>query len=60
MQTAIVEQPKKVVRVIPATVNPQVKTASQYRQQRVVAYCRVSTKQEEQPNIVATQVMLQM
>ena len=55
MQTAIAEQPKKVVRVIPATVNPQVKTASQYRQLRVVAYCRVSTKQEEQLNSYDTQ-----
>lgn len=55
MQTAIVEQPKKVVRVIPATINTQVKTASQYRQLRVVAYCRVSTKQEEQLNSYDTQ-----
>ena len=55
MQTAIAEQPKKVVRVIPATVNPQVKTASQYQQLRVVAYCRVSTKQEEQLNSYDTQ-----
>ncbi len=55
MQTAIAEQTKKVVRVIPATINHQVKTASQYRQLRVVAYCRVSTKQEEQLNSYDTQ-----
>lgn len=50
MQTTIAEQPKKVVRVIPATISSQAQTASQYQQLRVVAYCRVSTKQEEQLN----------
>ena len=49
MQT-VAEQPKMVVRVIPPTISPQAKTAAQYRQLRVVAYCRVSTKQEEQLN----------
>ncbi len=55
MQTVVAEQPKMVVRVIPATVNAQTKTKSQYRQLRVVAYCRVSTKQEEQLNSYETQ-----
>ena len=52
---AVAEQPKKTVRIIPPTINLQVKTASQYRQLRVVAYCRVSTKQEEQLNSYDTQ-----
>ncbi len=55
MQTVVAEQPKMVVRVIPATVNAQTKTKSKYRQLRVVAYCRVSTKQEEQLNSYETQ-----
>ncbi|MBR5947857.1 MAG: recombinase family protein, partial [Clostridia bacterium] len=46
----------KVVRVIPATVNPQEKLKSEYRQIRVAAYCRVSTKQEEQLNSYEVQV----
>lgn len=40
----------KVVRVIPATVNMQDVIHNAYRQLRVAAYCRVSTKQEEQLN----------
>ena len=47
---------EKVVRVIPATVNPQEKLKSEYRQIRVAAYCRVSTKQEEQLNSYDVQV----
>jgi len=47
---------EKVVRVIPATVNPQEKLKSEYRQIRVAAYCRVSTKQEEQLNSYEVQV----
>ena len=50
MQAAVAEQPKKVVRIIPPTISLQTKMESQYRQLRVVAYCRVSTKQEEQLN----------
>ena len=46
----------KVVRIIPATVNPQEKLKSEYRQIRVAAYCRVSTKQEEQLNSYEVQV----
>jgi DNA invertase Pin-like site-specific DNA recombinase len=55
MQMETEKQPKMVVRVIPPTINSQEKTASQYRQLRVVAYCRVSTKQEEQLNSYDTQ-----
>ena len=40
----------KVVRVIPPTINVSESTKQEYRQKRVVAYCRVSTKQEEQLN----------
>lgn len=43
-------QTKKVVRVIPATVNITEEIKKCYRQIRVAAYCRVSTKQEEQLN----------
>lgn len=42
--------PPKVVRVIPAVVNIQEEIKNAYRQIRVAAYCRVSTKQEEQLN----------
>ena len=55
MQTPVAEQPKKVVRVIAPTVTPQEQAKTQYRQLRVVAYCRVSTKQEEQLNSYETQ-----
>ena len=47
MQTATA---KKVVRVIPATINITEEIKKCYRQLRVAAYCRVSTKQEEQLN----------
>ncbi len=50
------EQGKKVVRVIAPTITPQQKIQEQYRQKRVVAYCRVSTKQEEQLNSYETQM----
>lgn len=36
---------QKVVRVIPATVNITEEIKKCYRQLRVAAYCRVSTKQ---------------
>ena len=55
MQTPIAEQPKKVVRVIAPTITPQEQAKKLYRQLRVVAYCRVSTKQEEQLNSYETQ-----
>lgn len=41
---------QKVVRVIPATVNITEEIKKCYRQLRVAAYCRVSTKQDEQLN----------
>lgn len=55
MQTPVAEQPKKVVRVIAPTITPQEQAKNLYRQLRVVAYCRVSTKQEEQLNSYETQ-----
>ena len=50
MQTPVAEQPKKVVRVIAPTITPQEQAKKLYRQLRVVAYCRVSTKQEVRIN----------
>lgn len=47
MQTV---QTPKVVRVIPPTISAADKNRREYRQLRVAAYCRVSTKQEEQLN----------
>lgn len=41
---------QKVVRIIPATINITEEIKKCYRQLRVAAYCRVSTKQEEQLN----------
>ena len=49
-------QAQKIVRVIPATVDQQQQIKSNYRQKRVAAYCRVSTKQEEQLNSYDVQV----
>ena len=43
-------QPPKTVRVIPATIDPKAAITQSYRQLRVAAYCRVSTKQDEQLN----------
>lgn len=40
----------KVVRVIPATISTQKKTNPVRKRLRVAAYCRVSTKQEDQEN----------
>ena len=45
----------KVVRVIEPTINPVEEIKSSYRQLRVAAYCRVSTKQEEQLNSYSVQ-----
>ena len=55
MQTPVAEQPKKTVRIIAPTITPQETAKNLYRQLRVVAYCRVSTKQEEQLNSYETQ-----
>lgn len=43
-------QSRKTVRKIPATINAQTEQKENYRQLQVAAYCRVSTKQEEQLN----------
>lgn len=43
-------KPPRVVRIIPPTIDMQESIREKYRQYRVVAYCRVSTKQEEQLN----------
>lgn len=48
-------RPPRVVRVIPPTINTQESMREKYKQLRVVAYCRVSTKQEEQLNSYETQ-----
>ena len=48
-------RPPRVVRVIPPTINTQESIREKYKQLRVVAYCRVSTKQEEQLNSYETQ-----
>lgn len=48
-QTATAQAPK-VVRHIPATINITEEIKKEYMQLRVAAYCRVSTKQEEQLN----------
>ena len=47
-QTAAI--PQKTVRIIPATIDAKAAIAQNYRQLRVAAYCRVSTKQDEQLN----------
>ena len=46
----------KRVRTIPATVQPLNLYSTEYLLKRVAAYCRVSTKQEEQLNSYETQV----
>lgn len=53
VQTA---QPPRVVRFIAPTIDTQQQLRSEYRQKRVAAYCRVSTKQEEQLNSYESQV----
>ena len=55
MQTPVADHPKKTVRIIAPTITPQETAQNKYRQLRVVAYCRVSTKQEEQLNSYETQ-----
>lgn len=53
-QTAIM--PQKRVRTIPPTIQPVNVHSTQYTRKRVAAYCRVSTKQEEQLNSYEVQV----
>ena len=43
-------QPQKTVRIIPATIDTKAAITQSYRQLQVAAYCRVSTKQDEQLN----------
>ena len=50
MQTAVQTTPPKVVHTIPATINLQEEVKNAHKQLRVAAYCRVSTKQEDQLN----------
>ena len=48
--------PPKVIRRIDPTVNLKETVRQKYHRIRVVAYCRVSTKQEEQLNSYETQL----
>lgn len=50
MMQATSVQPPKTVRIIPATIDTKAAITQNYRQLRVAAYCRVSTKQDEQLN----------
>ncbi len=50
METATANAKEKKVRIIAETINSQENTFLSYRRIRVAAYCRVSTKQEEQIN----------
>ncbi len=54
--TATATAPMKTVRIIQPTINPTEQIKKAYRQIRVAAYCRVSTKQEEQLNSYENQV----
>lgn len=56
MEATAVRQPAKVVRKIPPTIDTSKQLKKEYRQLRVAAYCRVSTKQEEQLNSYEVQV----
>ncbi len=56
METTAVQQPARVVRKIPPTIDTAKQIKKEYRQLRVAAYCRVSTKQEEQLNSYEVQV----
>ena len=50
METVTANAKEKKVRIIAETINLQENTFQSYRRIRVAAYCRVSTKQEEQIN----------
>lgn len=56
MQATAVQQPVRVVRKIPPTIDTAKQLKKEYRQLQVAAYCRVSTKQEEQLNSYEVQV----
>ena len=48
--------PPRVVRIIEPTISVRESVKTHYRVLRVAAYCRVSTKQEEQLNSYENQV----
>lgn len=56
MEATAVQSPVRVVRKIPPTIDTAKQIKKEYRQLRVAAYCRVSTKQEEQLNSYEVQV----
>lgn len=56
MEETEVQQPTRVVRKIQPTIDIAKELKKEYRQLRVAAYCRVSTKQEEQLNSYEVQV----
>lgn len=56
MEVTAVQQPTRVVRKIQPTVDTAKQLKKEYRQLRIAAYCRVSTKQEEQLNSYEVQV----
>lgn len=56
MEATAVQQPTRVVRKIQPTVDTAKQLKKEYRQLRVAAYCRVSTKREEQLNSYEVQV----
>ena len=50
MQATAQVTPPKVVHMIPAKIDLQEEVKHAHKQLRVAAYCRVSTKQEDQLN----------
>ena len=56
MEQIISAAPKKTVRIIEPTIPINENIKLNYRPLRVAAYCRVSTKQEEQLNSYENQV----
>lgn len=56
MEATAVQQPTRVIRKILPTIDTAKQLKKEYRQLRVAAYCRVSTKQEEQLNSYEVQV----
>lgn len=49
------DKPDKIVQIVPPVKKLQEEIKQEYHQKRVIAYCRVSTKQEEQLNSYETQ-----
>lgn len=56
METTAEQQPTRVVRKIQPAIDAAKQLKKEYRQLRVAAYCRVSTKQDEQLNSYEVQV----